>query len=57
MFKGYEFYLGSDEYHLSVEDIEALIYAGGGEVIKKVGKLSSKEKEQKNKIAVIRNWE
>ena len=40
-----------------MEDIEALIYAGGGEVIKKVGKLSPKEKEQKNKVAIVRNLE
>ena len=34
-----------------------MIYAGGGELMKKIGKLSPKEKESKNKIAIIRNHE
>jgi len=31
-----------------------LIYAAGGEVIKKVGKLNSKEKDSQNIVAVVR---
>lgn len=55
IFRGLEFFLGSDEYHLKVEDIEMLIYSCGGEICRKVGKLSPKEKESKNKTAIIRN--
>ena len=36
-------------------EIEALIYAGGGELMKKIGKLTAKQKEGKDKIAIIRN--
>lgn len=34
-----------------------LIYNCGGEIMKKIGKLSPKEKEGNNKIAIIRNKE
>jgi hypothetical protein len=34
-----------------------LIYTCGGEVLRKAGKLTSKEKEGNNKIAIIRNRE
>lgn len=34
-----------------------LIYSCGGEICRKVGKLSPKEKESKNLIAVVRNKE
>ena len=57
IFRGLEFFLGSDEYHLKVEDIEMLIYSCGGEIYRKVGKLSPKEKESKSLIAIVRNKE
>ena len=57
VFKGYHFYLASSEYHIKTEDIETLIYTCGGEIMKKMGKISGKEKEGNNKIAIIRNKE
>ncbi len=34
-----------------------LVYTCGGEIMKKIGKLSPKEKEGNNKIAIVRNKE
>jgi hypothetical protein len=42
VFKGYQFYLASSEYHLKIPEIEILVYAAGGEMFHKVGKLSPK---------------
>lgn len=55
MFKGLYFYLASAKYHLKVEEIETLVYTCGGEIMRKIGKLSSKEKEGRNKIAILQS--
>lgn len=54
VFKGYQFCLGSEEYHMSIDEIEVLVYAAGGEIMKKAGKLSSKEKNDPSIVALVR---
>jgi hypothetical protein len=55
VFKGLNFCLGSQEYHLPLEQIENIIAVGGGETVNSTDTLTEKQKKSGNFIGILRN--